>query len=169
MSWPNCRFIGGIPLGAHISQRIKEKIWNNEFMNLADLLPKLDFEDPWSVTLGPSLITTSKQSSKSRGPLTFYKWNEAFHIYKVIYSERFPPEAPNMLKYMSIVKDAYEMRGTQAFCTYDQSFRLLWARNNLPWQKPIDELFTRSVFPKRHYPQTFPNNAPNKYVPPTIK
>ena len=138
-------------------------------MNLADLLPKLDFEDPWSVTLGPSLITTSQQSSKSRSPLTFYKWNEAFHIYKVIYSERFPPEAPNMLKYMSIDKDAYEMRGTQAFCTYDQSFRLPWARNNLPWQKPIDELSTRSVFPKRHYPQTFPNNAPNKYVPPTIK
>jgi hypothetical protein len=70
-----------------------------------------DFEDQWSVTLGPSLITTSKQSSKSRGPLTFYKWNEAFYICKVIYSERFPPEAPNMLKYMSIVKDAYEMRG----------------------------------------------------------
>jgi hypothetical protein len=49
-----------------------------------------------------------------------------------------------MLKYMSIVKDAYEMRGTQAFRTYDQSFRLLRARNNLPWQKPIDELFTKS-------------------------
>jgi hypothetical protein len=63
MSWPNCRFIGGIPLGAHISQRIKEKIWNNEFMNYADLLPKLDFEDPWSVTLGPSLITTSKEKN----------------------------------------------------------------------------------------------------------
>jgi hypothetical protein len=30
-----------------------------------------------------------------------------------------------MLKYMFIVKDAYEMRGTQAFHTYDQSFRLL--------------------------------------------
>jgi hypothetical protein len=159
---------GVIPLGAHISQRIKEKIWNNEFMNLADLLPKLDFEDPWSVTLGPSLITMSKQSSKSRGPLTFYEWNEAFHIYMAIYIERFPSEAPNMLKYMSIVKDAYEMRGTQAFRTYDQSFRLLRARNNLPWQKPIDELFTKSVFPKRHYPQTFPINAPNKYVPPTI-
>jgi hypothetical protein len=51
--------------------------------------------------------------------------------------------------------------------TYDQSLRLLRARNNLPWQKPIDELFTKSVFPKRHFPQTFPNNAPNKYVPPT--
>ena len=79
-------------------------------MNLADLLPKLDFEDPWSVTLGPSLITMSKQSSKSRGPLTFDEWNEAFHIYMAIYIERFPSEAPNMLKYMSIVKDAYEMR-----------------------------------------------------------
>ena len=159
---------GGIPLGAHISQRVKEKIWNNEFMNLADLLPKLDFEDPWSVTLGPSLITMSKQSSKSRGPLSFYEWNEAFHIYMAIYIERFPSEAPNMLKYMSIVKDAYEMRGTLAFRTYDQSFRLLRARNNLPWQKPIDELFTKSVFPKRHYAQTFPNNSPNKYIPPTL-
>ena len=162
MSWPNFRFIGGIPLGAHISQRIKEKIWNNEFMNLADLLPKLGFEDPWSVTLGPSLITTLKQSSKSRGPLTFYKWNEAFHIYKVIYSERFPPEAPNMLKYMSIVKDAYEMRGTQAFCTYDQSFRLLRASNNLPWQRPIDELFTKSVFPKKALPTNISQQCPKQ-------
>jgi hypothetical protein len=62
-----------------------------------------------------------------------------------IYIERFPSKAPNMLKYMSIVKDAYEMRGTQAFRIYDQSFRLLRARNNLPWKKPIDELFTKSV------------------------
>jgi hypothetical protein len=133
-------------------------------MNLADLLPKLDFEDPWLVTLGPSLITMSKQSSKSKGPLTFYEWTEAFHIYMAIYIERFPSEAPNMLKYMSIVKDAYVMRGTQAFRTYDQSLRLLRARNNFPWQNPIDELFTMSVFPKRHYSQTFPNNTPNKYI-----
>jgi hypothetical protein len=32
-------------------------------MNLADLLPKLDFEDPWAVTLGPSLITMSDENS----------------------------------------------------------------------------------------------------------
>ena len=65
---------GGIPLGSHVPQQIREQIWNNEFIDLESLLPSQELEDPWSIILAPSTITMqSKQNmSKSRTPLSLY-------------------------------------------------------------------------------------------------
>jgi hypothetical protein len=122
---------GGIPLGSHVPQQIREQIWNNELIDLGSLLPSHELEDPWSIILAPSTITMkSKQNmSKSRTPLSFYGWNEAFRIYMAIYIEKYPNDAVHMLKYMSTIKDMYEIKGAQAFSTYDQSFRLLRKTN----------------------------------------
>ena len=65
---------GGIPLGSHVPQQIREQIWNNEFIDLGSLLPSQELEDPLSIILAPSTITMqSKQNmSKSRTPLSLY-------------------------------------------------------------------------------------------------
>jgi hypothetical protein len=122
---------GGIPLGSHVPQQIREQIWNNELIDLGSLLPSHELEDPWSIILAPSTITMkSKQNmSKSRTPLSFYGWNEAFRIYMAIHIEKYPNDAVHMLKYMSTIKDFYEINGAQAFRTYDQSFRVLRKTN----------------------------------------
>ena len=67
-----------------------------------------------------------------------------------IYLEKYPHEAKNMLKYMSIIKDLYEIKGVQTFRSYDQSSRLLKKNYKLPWQKPIDELYTKALNPKKN-------------------
>jgi hypothetical protein len=46
----------GIPLGAHIPKRIKEKIWANEYIDLSALLPKNVDNDLWSVTFAPNTV-----------------------------------------------------------------------------------------------------------------
>ena len=142
---------GGIPLGAHITHKVREKIWADEFIDLGTLLPDQETMDPWSVTISPhSMVMTSKQN-KSKAPLSFYEWNEAFMIFMDIYLEKYPHEAKNMLKYMSIIKDLFEIKGVQAFRSYDQSFRLLKKNYKLPWQKPIDELYTKALNPKKQF------------------
>jgi hypothetical protein len=51
----------GIPLGAHIPKRIKEKIWANEYIDLSALLPKNVDNDLWSVTFAPNTVTLQNQ------------------------------------------------------------------------------------------------------------
>lgn len=152
MSWSYYRFVGGIPLGAHVPQKVRDQIWANDLIDLGTLLPSQDpVEDPWSITVAPNTLTMQSKplASKSKGPLSFYSWTEAFHIYMAIYLAKYPDEAIHMLKYMSTIKDIFEIKGAQAFRSYDQSFRLLRRTNPLPWQKPIEELFTKAINPKR--------------------
>ena len=103
----------GIPLGAHIPKRIKEKIWANEYINLSALLPKNVDNDLWSVIFAPNTVTLQNQQNvpKTKYILSFYEWNEAFRIFMVIYIQKFPEDAPHMLKYMSTIKNFYEMKG----------------------------------------------------------
>lgn len=143
---------GGIPLGAHVSQKVREQIWNNDMIDLSSLLPSQSMEDSVYFTVAPNILTVqSKPPVKSKFPLSFYKWNEAFRIYMAIYIEKHKSEAAHMLKYMSIIQDLYEMKGAQAFRTYDQSFRLLRRNNPLPWQKPVEELVTKAINLKRPF------------------
>jgi len=65
-----CR--GCIPLGAHVPQKVRDKIWANEFIDLGTLLPSQDpVEDPWSITMAPNTLTMKSNpfASKSKGPM----------------------------------------------------------------------------------------------------
>lgn len=53
----------GIPLGAHIPKRIKEKIWANEYIDLSALLPKNVVNDLWSVTFAPNAVTLQNEQN----------------------------------------------------------------------------------------------------------
>ena len=53
----------GIPLGAHIPKRIKEKNWANEYIDLSALLPKNVDNDLWSVTFAPNTVTLQNQQN----------------------------------------------------------------------------------------------------------
>ena len=140
----------GIPLGAHIPKRIKEKIWANEYIDLSALLPTNVDNDLWSVTFAPNTVTLQNQQNvpKPKSILSFYEWNEAFRIYMAIYIQIFPEDAPHMLKYMSTIKNIYEMKGNESFRYYDETFRLLRKENSQPWQQEIDELYRKAMFMK---------------------
>jgi len=140
----------GIPLGAHIPKRIKEKNWANEYIDLSALLPKNVDNDLWSVTFAPSTVTLQNQQNvpKTKSILSFYEWNEAFRIFMAIYIQKFPEDAPHMLKYMSTIRNIYEMKGNESFRYYDETFRLLRKENSQPWQQEIDELHRKTMFMK---------------------
>lgn len=61
---------GGIPLGSHVPQKIREQIWNNDLIDLGALLPSQELEDPWSIIIAPSTITM--KSKQNRNPKLLY-------------------------------------------------------------------------------------------------
>ena len=143
----------GIPLGAHVPQKTKEKIWADDYIDLRSLLSTEVDTDPWSITLAPSTIimrsNQTNQNNSKKPPLSFLEWTEAFHIYMAIYVEKYPDESKHMLKYMSTVREIYALKNIYAVHYYDETFRLLRKTNHQPWQIPLRELKDNALYKKR--------------------
>jgi len=114
----------GIPLRAHVGQKIKEKIWADELIELKVLLPgNVSPVDPSAIKLTPNSFTVqqiqtdvdSLTQEQVRSLLSFQEWTECFHIFIAIYIQKYPEEAPHLLKYMSTIKEIHEMKGVVAF------------------------------------------------------
>ena len=131
----------GIPLGANLSQKMKNKIWSHEYIDLKALVSHVP-EDNISLTLSQNQLTVQNtQLSKSKDQLTFSEWQSAFHIYMAVFIEKFSDQAPHMLKYMEMIKGIRQSKGDEAWKFYDDQFRRLRKLHMPPWQKPIDELY----------------------------
>ena len=51
----------GIPLGAHVGQKIKENIWADELIELKVSLPgNVSPVDPWAIKLTPNSFTVQQ-------------------------------------------------------------------------------------------------------------
>ena len=79
---PSFDFKDCIPLGASVSQKLKSKIWNNEYFDFKSLLDNK--EEPLSVTI-TSGVMNFHQGQKSKYPLTLNQWTDAFLIFSDIY------------------------------------------------------------------------------------
>lgn len=143
MTTPQIEITNGIPLGASVGQKIKQNIWENEFIDLRSLLPN-QFDEPVSVTISAGTINF-QQGNKQKYPLSISQWTDAFHIFICIFIQKFPSEAANMLKYCSTVREIQRLSEDVAWRTYDTNFRRLRQTMNLPWQKPIEELRMRAT------------------------
>jgi hypothetical protein len=94
------------PLGSYLPRAIKSKIWANEYVNISALLDS-NQDDDISLTLKKSggkptisLSTTSKWEITS-----IELWTKAFLVLAAVYTEKYPQEAPQLFKYMSVVRE----------------------------------------------------------------
>lgn len=139
----------GIPLGTTVSHKIKTKIWSDEFIDLRSLLSFR--EDPLSVTISTGVINLH-QDPKFKAPISIAQWTDAFLIFSAIYLQKFPDQAPHLLKYCHTIRELHRLHGDTAFRTYDEQFRKLKESRNVPWQKPIAELRLRALTMSKSLP-----------------
>ena len=146
-----------LELGGSVTDKIKGKIWANEYVDFGLLLSITPGPDRYSIS-----INTSTPSSGAQLTLEPWKapkkishinqWISAFNTFVAIYVVKFPHEAPKLMKYCEIVRDIAAKLGDWLF--YDEQFRLL--RQNAPTKYPWDavhwELWLRVTFRGR---QTF--------------
>lgn len=84
----------------------------------------------------------------SKVPISLGQWTDAFFICSAIYLEKFPTEAPNLLKYCHMIREMQYLHGDQAFRMYDVNFRKLRETVNVPWQNVVQELRLKAATTK---------------------
>ena len=120
-----------MPLGSHLSDKTKRKIWNHEYVDVfkllhRDLLSKEGSkEEEWELARRP------------RVPKTIENWTSAFLIYASIYCEQHADRAVAIFKYMDIIRKAQMHFSGYAWLDYDEEFR---ARMSLNSQKPWGDI-----------------------------
>ena len=133
-----------LPLGSMVSDSIKNKIWSNEYVDLGLLLPKNN-----SKSKGRSLIIKNLDVAGGTPQLAIQgdsedikyleQWISAFSIYMAIYCEKFKDSAPDLLKYMTIVRDIAKKKGDWA--EYDMEFRKSKCQLKVSWANIHHELW----------------------------
>lgn len=140
---PTIQISDGILLGTSIPKKIKDKIWDDEFIEMNVLTPSY-VEDPVSVFISQKKFSVIN-NNKNKTPLTIEQWTSAFLVFMDIYIEKRPEHARSLLKYMHTIREMYDLFGDEAWRVYDERFRRLRESTPLPWGKLVDELYTKSA------------------------
>jgi len=123
-----------LPIDARVSEKLRAKIWNNEFFDFNVLLSNPGLEDRYQVTILnsdkdkiPSL--SLEPVAKAKKQLSIETWLSCFHIFVGVYTSRSSHEAPALMKYGEVVQDLAARGGNCKF--YDENFRFNGQHNLL--------------------------------------
>jgi len=123
-----------LELGGGVTEKIKAKVWANEYVDLGLLLSVAPSPDRYPISINTSTPSLGDQltlepSKPPKKIKNINQWISAFNTFVAIYVVRFPHEAPKLMKYCEIVRDITAKFGDWVF--YDEQFRLSWTTNVL--------------------------------------
>ena len=134
-----------IPLSTMVKPSLKANIWANKFIDLSLLLttdqqPSYDLicePGDFDGTGGPQLKWSQRKSVTIK---YINQWTDAFNTFTAVYTERFPEQAPNLMKYMATVRRIAKKKGDWSM--YDTKFRKLREiQPHLGWERVHNELY----------------------------
>ncbi|XP_067026129.1 uncharacterized protein [Acropora muricata] len=138
-----------LPIDARVSEKLRAKIWNNEFFDFSSLLSNPVFEDRFQLTISnsdkektPSLCLEPVSNAKKH--LSIETWLSCFHVFVGVYTSKRPHEAPALMKYGKVVRDLAARGGNWKF--YDENFLFLRQAQpaSFPWGVIHWELWMRA-------------------------
>lgn len=141
------------PISAHIPTKIKDKIWNGEFIDLnmllksaKDLANESNIHGNLAIRGGVlSIIDNKKFSIKN-----IHLWTSAFMIFMDIMLEKWPTKGQELLKYMQSVRLAASRGYSGDWVNYDEQYRLKKARYpNSSWAQVDMELWLICISSQR--------------------
>ena len=139
----------GLPVDARVSEKLREKIWKDEFIDFGSLLANPVLANRFQLTVhnaenGPLPSLCIEPISKSKKITSIESWLSSFHIFVGVYTKRFPHEAPALMKYCETIQDLAGRGHNWKY--YDENFRFLRQahRSALPWDRIHDELWLKS-------------------------
>ena len=86
-----------LPLNARVSDKLREKIWKDEFIDFGSLLVNPVLTNRFQLTVqdaasGYFPLSAFEPVAKSKKIASIESWLNSFHIFVGIYTERFPHE-----------------------------------------------------------------------------
>ena len=148
-----------LPIDCRISIKLKNKIWNEEYIDFGSLLSNPMSDNKFQLSfssfdagLPPSLSV--EPISKAKKITNISVWMSALRIFVGVYAQKYPHESPALMKYGDIVQDLAD-RG-QNWRFYDENFRFLrqTQRSLLSWANVHWELWLRSQHTSQKSPST---------------
>ena len=115
-----------LPVDARLSEKIRAKIWKDEYVDFGSLLANPVLVDQYQITINnsdsgltPSLCL--EPLARHKKVTTTETWLSSFHVFVGAYTKQFPHEAPALMKYGEIIQDLAGRGHNWKF--YDDNFR----------------------------------------------
>lgn len=125
------QFAGGLATGEQIPQKTKIRIWQNKYVDFADLLNPED-ESNYSLTIcNNNSNPTLSLSPKQKKVLSDFEWITAWDIFMAIYTQKYPHELQDLLTYSQSIKRM--MLSNSNWRYYDKQFRLSREHSLCSW------------------------------------
>ncbi|XP_061167326.1 uncharacterized protein LOC133176185 [Saccostrea echinata] len=146
-------------LGVHVSDSLRQNIFDNAFIHLHKLLPLKPNDEPQQQLAFVNGELVLKPKHKEIKITSIETWTNAFLIFTSIYLTKFPEHIQSILKYINIIRTAAQRSTNLNWLNYDVQFRLKRSRNHtLDWGSVDAELWLLYV---THGQTTLSQQAPN--------
>ena len=121
---PRSVMTGGLQVGQAVHLKLKQKIWNQQYVDFALLLNPYSKPSSYSISLnseGFSNKPSLEFTSRSKRFLSEFEWNQAWDNYMAIYLAKYPKDLNPMLSYHQNIQ---KMMAKQAnWRDFDNQFR----------------------------------------------
>ena len=77
-------------------------------------------------------VINLNHDAKFKNPISIDHWTDAFLVFTAIYLEKYPIDAPHLLKYCHTVRELQRLHGDVAFRSHIERFRKLRETRNVP-------------------------------------
>jgi len=104
-----------------LPSKTQTKIWNSEFIDLCSLVQKDHCLETTTVRKTSTSTITSVQKSAPKPLNSLHQWNQAFQLYADCYTTKYPNQAPQLFRYMSIIQSLAQ--SNYNWQMYDEKFR----------------------------------------------
>lgn len=139
-----------MPIDMAVSDKLKGKIWANEYIDFSLLLTKKKDQQSFNLCISKDAMLNGQHSitletnQKVKYITNIENWITAFQTYVGVYTQKYPTDAPNLMKYSEIIRDL-SLRGHN-WKYYDENFRFMRQKSpsKFPWGSVHWELWMRS-------------------------
>ena len=146
-------------LARHVKDKVKRKIWANNYVDFSDLLDKDKDDQPLHVTQSNNGLLTFKKTKTNKVD-GWATWNKAFHIFIEIYCLKFPSKCINLVQYSGILNNLVgKFPFTQVY-NYDKDFhQQMEEQPEMPWHRIDQQLWStflhgiNTINQMQHQPQ----------------
>ena len=157
-------------LESRVSDRLKAKIWVNEYIDFVSLLTVSPKETKYHLSVtsdndNPSLHF--EHVKPRRKNLTIDQWLTAFNVFVAVYTVKAPNSISSLMKYCKVVRDIAAKEGNWHY--YEEQFRFLRQSKpeHYPWDNVACKLWHQAlhsslVVSHQHNNHDFQTRRPNQ-------
>lgn len=134
-------------VAAHVPSPLRQKIWANQYINLALLLKGStelqEFYAGSNLYINEHGVLESKPKVLRDRIPTIERWSDAFLIFMHVYLRKYPEKTLELIQYMTIIRDAASRCQGAGWRIYDEQFRLRQAICPQSWARLNSDLWLR--------------------------